>query len=372
MSVSSSTTMSRPLSADDWLRTFEVEHLDSFVAQGGSTVRFISGGDATLSAAKQGVLTAARARGFHGVELDADQMTSEQKNPDFHKIENFLFGITRTIDWSGEAKRQFIAGLEERGVQFPPGIAANDYEALATANGREPAELLNEYKRFVSDHIIKDRKLARDFRVAIAALGKAQLIPEEMTPTTEEVLLGWLKGVNLPGSMSALKRISIQEKINKTNAKFVLISLCNWLSSARKPGLVVVYDFRAYERIKRSRSQLLAEQNDRMREAIMSGTSEERLKQLAGSLEEAEGPFYSQAAYMKSLELLRHLIDGVEQLPGLALVVLATPRFFADGAAYGRERRFTDYNALQTRIGLEVHDAERQNPSAALVHLETK
>ena len=371
MAVNTHAIVSRPLKPEEWLETFRSEYLQDFVVHGGSTVRFLSGGPSTLLKVSEGVRELASRSGFRYLHLDAGRLTDQEKRPDFHRLENLLFAITREIDWPAVARRLVVEALAERGVRFPEGAALNDLEAVALFNGRDSEDLVHEYQRLVTERILRDRRMARDFRVAVAALSRAQVLPDEMTPTTEEVLLGWLKGSQPAGSASALKRISIHEKINRSNARFVLISLCQWLRAVGEPGFVIVFDFRAYEKVKRSRSQVDAEQNERLREAVRLGASTQEMDRIISSAsDEFTGVTYSQSAYLQSLELLRHLIDGIEQLPGLSLIVLASPRFFEDRQATGKERRFTDYNALQTRIGLEVHDAERQNPSAALVHLE--
>ncbi len=366
-------TMSRPLTVAEWRRVFDQEHLDSFIPQGGSSVKFLSGGPDSLASVKEDLADASRQRNFQYVELDAATLTGEGKTPDFHKIENFFFAISRTIDWNAAAKEQVLGEMQRRGIRVREGLALDNYERIAEDNGRDPQDLINEYKRIVTDRIIKDYAMARDFRVAIAALGRSQLIPDEMSPTTEQILLGWLTGEKIAGSAAALKRISIQEKISRSNAKFALISLCNWLRSVGRPGIVIVFDFRAYENVRMTKSQQAAHQSDRMREAILAGASNEQLRTLLEEpKEQASGPYYSPTAFLQALEMLRHIIDDVERLPGLALVVLGTPQFFENRIPLAKERLFTSYNALQTRIGLEVHDRSRQNPSASLVHLEAQ
>jgi hypothetical protein len=68
---------------------------------------------------------------------------------------------------------------------------------------------------------------------------------------------------------------------------------------------------------------------------------------------------------MQMLNMLRRFIDEVDWFERLLLVVLTTPRFYDDTS----RRNYFNYDALQTRIGLEVHDARRPNPCANLVHL---
>lgn len=127
---------------------------------------------------------------------------------------------------------------------------------------------------------------------------------------------------------------------------------------------MATFDFRPYELVRMTLKQ-------RIEEAKVSGASDAELGAIArGEMKEADAVRYGSAAYINMLELLRHFVDEVEGLEGFLFVVLGTPRFFDEKPKMSlRERRFFDYNALQTRIGMEVHDTVRQNPSGALVHV---
>ena len=65
------------------------------------------------------------------------------------------------------------------------------------------------------------------------------------------------------------------------------------------------------------------------------------------------------------LTLIRRFIDEVDWFERFLLVIQTSPKFYD---ALSR-RNYFNYDALQTRIGLEVHDLEKPNPTAALVHL---
>lgn len=70
---------------------------------------------------------------------------------------------------------------------------------------------------------------------------------------------------------------------------------------------------------------------------------------------------------MQMLSLLRRFIDEIDRFPSLAIVVLTSSQYF--GPEGIGPRRYTDYVALQTRIGDEVRDRNRPNPDAALIRL---
>jgi hypothetical protein len=65
------------------------------------------------------------------------------------------------------------------------------------------------------------------------------------------------------------------------------------------------------------------------------------------------------------LSMLRRFIDEIDWFDRFLLVVLTTPEFYHRDSC----RSYFNYDALQTRIGLEVRDARRANPAASLVHL---
>ena len=103
----------------------------------------------------------------------------------------------------------------------------------------------------------------------------------------------------------------------------------------------------------------------RLKEAILRHAAHEELEAI-GEEGEAEPPVsYSNAAYQQMLQTLRRFIDETDWFERFCLVVLTSPGFY-DGAS---DRSYFNYDALQTRIGLEVHDATRAYPVASLVHL---
>nr|MDQ2688310.1 hypothetical protein [Armatimonadota bacterium] len=80
---------------------------------------------------------------------------------------------------------------------------------------------------------------------------------------------------------------------------------------------------------------------------------------------------YSDAAYMQMLTMIRRFIDEIDWFERFFLVIFTSPNFLKDKTLDPTVKRcFFDYDALQTRIGQEVHDARHANPAAALVSLE--
>jgi len=184
------------------------------------------------------------------------------------------------------------------------------------------------------------------------------------------VLLAWLGGRTMPGAAAALKRIGIYERVQQANARHLLASFCHWLPKTGHSGLVVTLDFRPYEYRRTPPAAKIKQQNKRVREAVERGGSQDAIAAIIADSEWEPPVSYSDAAYMQMLTLIRRFIDEIDWLESFLLVILTTPQFY-DSKAFNPavKRCYFDYDALQTRIGLEVHDARRPNPCAALSHL---
>lgn len=359
------------LSLENWLQTVEREYLADYVRSGGSSVKVVTGSNPVLDQVADRVRSAADSGGFFTVHLDPTHLDAAGKRPDLHRIDRFFFTVTKQVDWKDWAAMQARQYLESHGIHLAEGRELGDLEQIALDNGRDPQDLLNQYQRELATPQIRDTRLSIEFRTAVTALGRALLIPDAVTPTTEEVLLSWFGGRTLPGAASALKKVQIYERINLANARPMLASFCRWLPQTGHSGLVVTLDFRPYEFKKIARSKRQADQLQRVRDALARGASAEELEMLAAEESSSEPEvFYSDTAYMQMLTMIRRFIDEIDWFERLFLVILTSPNFYKDKTLDPTVKRcYFDYDALQTRIGQEVHDARNANPAASLVNL---
>jgi hypothetical protein len=355
-------------SAEDWLRLIEREYLDDFIPSGGSATKFVSGQPAALDLVARRLTHAAQERSLFTRHLDPGQPRDDGKKIDIHRADRLFFEITRDVDWKAWANAQARHFLETQGIRLLPGRRLDAIDAIAADNGRASADLMNQYQREFALRLIRNRRLTPAFRSALAALGRAQLIPDQMTPTTEEVLIGWLRGQRVPGASAALKRIQVFGGIDQSSARHMLTSFCNWLSDTGHKGMLVVLDFRAYEHRRKPGTQRNKLAIDALQELRRRGGSREEMEQILVQLDAPPPVAYSEPAYLAMLQLLRRFIDEIESFRGMLLVVLASPRYYFGEREI--ERTYYDYDALQTRIGLEVHDRDRADLAASLVHLE--
>lgn len=349
----------------EWLKVIEDDYLSDYLKQGGSAVKVISGDGETLNEVVLQVRRMAETHNYLYAHLDPDELNENEKKPDLHRIDKFFFRLTREVDWKQWIAAQVRQYLESRGIRVRDGRELNDLEGIAADNGRNTSDLINEFQNRFATPIIEDRRMTLQFRSALTALSRAALKPDVITPTTEEVLLEWLAGRTVPGGASALKKVHIFERINQSNARAILASFCHWLPTTGRAGLIVVLDFRPYERKKTRASERRALSEYQLREAIERGASKEEL--LAMLPDEYAEPVmtYSEKAYMQMLSLIRRFIDEIDRFTHFMLVILTTPGYYDMDSP----RHYFDYDALQTRIGLEMHDAHRANPTASLVHL---
>lgn len=358
------------LSPAQWLSTLTDEYLTEFIKAGGSAVRVISGTPEVLDSTRRSVLETAVREGYYAADLQPGEPDAAGKRPDLHRIDKFFFAVTREVDWKAWAAEQARHYLQSRGIHLTAGRALSDVDGIALDNGREPQDLLNQYQAEFATPQLRDPGLAVEFRAGITALGRAQLMADAVTPTTEEVLLAWFEGRTLPGGAAALKRAGIYDRIQQANARYMLASFCHWLPRAGRSGLVVTFDFRPYEHKRIPPVAKMNQQNRVLRDAIERGATQAEIAAIVAGFEQEPAVTYSDAAYMQMLTLIRRFIDEIDWLEHFLLVILTSPRFYQSRAFDATVKRsYFDYDALQTRIGLEVHDARRANPCAALAHL---
>ena len=349
----------------DWMEVFEKEYVADYLKAGGSTVKFLSASDATLNTALDAVRDTAGHYGYHFVHIDPSKPNEIGKKQAFHRIDELYFALTKSVDWKAWASEEARAFLKSRGINVASGRSLNDIDGIAEDNGRVVSDLYNQYQRDFATRFITDTSLAIEFRTALTALSRAQVLPDSMTPTTEDVLLNWLAGKSVPGGSAALKRIGVFNRIDLTNARDMLTSFCRWLPRTGRSGLFAVLDFRVYEHKPRTAAQRRKDHEIQLQEAIKARASHEELDAIISSSKLPPPLRYTDANYYQMLLLLRRFIDETDYFERFCLLVLTSPAFYDNVS----ERNYANYNALQTRIGIEVRDAKRANPLAALVHI---
>ena len=320
--------MTTTMPGADWAAFVDQEYLASFVPGGGAALKFAARTDGG-SVAALGDLVAEAAVRRDLLVARVDAATTR-----LHLADQFLFAVAAQIDWAETVDRVLGDFIREAGfAPAAPGAPGDEplFRRLATANDLPPEMVQMELRRAIAGHVLKDRRLSKDFRVAMTHLALARLSggPEEQA--TFDTIIDWLAGRNR--AVSAVKPYQIHARISRANARYVYESMLLWVASAGHPGLVVIMDI----------SRLGVAKNPR------DGNQ-----------------WYTRAGLLDAYELLRQFIDSVDRLTSSFIVVLADVSFLDEDPT---GRGFGAYQALSARVVDEVRDAELVNPLSSLVRI---
>jgi hypothetical protein len=315
------------IGAVEYLDFVEREYLAGYVGRGGAAVKLLAVGDDAE---------------FAGVDAATTRV---------HLIDQVFATIARQLDWIGLAaavvrsaldRAAFPVPEEHAGVfdhssaSAPQGGAADrmrtDLSAIARYHEVDAAELYRSVRRAIEQIVLRDTELSHEFRVAMLRLCQERLGRGDVSATERETIVGWLRGERLPAA--DLRRVGLQTKVNRYNARPILLSLTRWLRIAGRSGLLLHLDL------------------DRLAVARRPPVG---LR---------DGHYYSKTTALDAYELVRQLIDATDETEGLFVAVQLPPVLVHDEA-----RGLPAYTALQLRVADEVRDRQRANPYAALVRI---
>lgn len=311
----------RPLPLAEWLSVVEREYLSAFVPAGGAAVKFaILADDAAIGAATAQLIALGQMHSMLTVQVEA-------RRTRVHMMQELFFAIVRTLPWNDLVQGYVEAVFSANAYPWPRAGETMTMADLASVFAVAPSLLARQRDQWLTAALWNDRRLAQDFRAALLWLFVSRLEPDGSE--TAAPVLQWLRGDKVAAAL--LRRADISTGVSRTNARGMLVSLCHFLRKAGVAGLLVVLDVRQLSR-------------------TTAGEGELR---------------YSPAAVMDTYEVLREIVDGVEDLPGLFVAVLAD----AELATGDPRRSLSQYAALQMRVWPDVRPGDRQNPVAPLVWL---
>ena len=154
--------MPKTISLDDWLPVIDREYLLTFVREGGASIKFA----VTPPELKAELYRRVRNR-CHELEYIPVEFNSTIHRA--HMAQDLFFSLAGQVDWRSLARRMILKLAAERGYGVAgtdPAESGNIFQAIARANGLEPATILLEIRRDIQDQVFKNRNLARDFRCA--------------------------------------------------------------------------------------------------------------------------------------------------------------------------------------------------------------
>lgn len=315
--------MPRSIALGDWLDVLDREYLATFVAEGGGAVRVVVGDGPQRTRLARALAERSAARGYFAVRIDAGEHRA-------HMPQDLYHALASRVDWRMLARRRVLTfaaglGLVVDGVTGDIPLAT----AIAERSDRSPQSVLADLTREVDRRVLGDARMARDFRMAMYHLCKAEC--QAGDEYGYRPILDWLTGVN--NRIGPLRPFSLRTPINRTTARYFLESTLYWLSVAGHTGTVLLLD--------NSRVTLARNPRDGAR-------------------------YYTRLMALDHYELLRQLIDDIDRLHATLLVVATSPEFIDDQAPRG----WRTYDALRTRVMDDVRDRDHVNPVAALVRLD--
>ena len=312
------------LSAAEYLDFVEREYLTGYIEGGGAAVKLLAvGDDATHEQLSRGF--ASLGDGFAFAVVDAATTR-------IHLVDQLFTAIARQLDWVGLASAVVRSALERAGFPAPDGNADIDLNAIARRHDVDAAELYRSVRRALEQIVLRDTALSHEFRVAMLRLCQERLGRGDVSRTERETVIGWLHGERL--SAAALRKVSLQAKVNRHNARPLLLSLTRWLRIAGRRGLVLQVNLDRIAIARRPPPGL------------------------------RDGHYYAKAAALDAYEMLRQLIDATDEFEGLFTAALLPSSLIHDEV-----RGLATYTALQLRVVDEVRDRRRVNPYATMVRI---
>ena len=314
------------IDASEYLDFVEREYLADYVGRGGAAVKLLSVAD-NLTRDRLANGLAQLGDGFAYAAVDAGTTR-------IHLIDQVFAAIARQLDWVELAEAVVRTALDRAAFPAPDGDSGIDLAAIARHHEVDAAELYRSVRRGIEQIVLRDTELSHPFRVAMWRLCQERLGRGDVSATERETVVGWLRGERLPAA--DLRRVGLHARVNRYNARPLLLALVRWLRIAGRAGLVLRLDLARLAVGRRPPVGL------------------------------RDGYYYSKAATLDAYELVRQLIDSTDELDGLFVAVELPPVLVHDEA-----RGLPAYTALALRVADEVRDRRRGNPYAALVRIGT-
>jgi bacteriophage exclusion system BrxC/D-like protein len=314
----------------EWLTVVQREYLQSFIRDGGATVKFIvPTEEINHGGLRQGLRSIADAEGYQFAWVDAATTR-------VYMIDQLFQEVAQQVDWD-ELSFSFVSHvLIEQGLTLPSERFDFTLQNLATLNQRDVRFLQQELLALPEKRLLQDYRMNQEFRLAMIRLCQAQFGGDGISPVPSEVIKEWLYG--RLRRLVELKPALIFQKVARDNARHLLSSLSYWLHLAGKSGLVLMLDI----------SRCLV-QRPRPKE------------------QQDDSRYYTLAMALDTYEVLRQFIDATDELEFCFVVVIAPPAFL-----HPDERRGVySYDALRMRIWDEIYDKQRVNPFSTLLRLSS-
>jgi len=310
---------------DDWLAIVESEYLRSFIPGGGAAVKFaITTPPIDAGHIREGLASLAERHNLAFFTVDGAATR-------IHMIDQLFHHVARQLDWDMQAGNLMRRLLSADGYVLPEESAQCNYPHVAALNGSSETELRRRVRALLREHVEHDFAMVQEFRIAMLRLCQGYLEVSKAELPEINNIHDWLRG-DLR-TISVLKPAGIFQKIGRSLARDMFLSLAHWLRITGRQGSMLVLDISRY-------------------------AVEKRHAEPDGLL------FHSTTAVMDAYEVLRQFIDATDDLEGCFITAIAPTIFLTDD-----KRGLAKYVALKLRIWDEVRDRKRANPLSSLVRL---
>lgn len=317
--------MTPTLESEEWLRFMRNEYLDTFVKEGGATIKYpIALREEIIPSLRDGLIRNAEESGYLVAHVDA-------ANTKVQMMDQIFFRIAEQIPWRIICEKVILKLAAQHGYIMPLDGEKPLIIRIAEANHVTVETVQLSIRPLIEKNILKYYKYAKEFRIALTHLCSMILAKESDMDYMEAILMAWLTGKLR--SVSDLKSYGIYNRINRTNARFMFESLLRWIRFGDYSGLMVVMDIR---RLSVSRNP----RNDKL--------------------------YYTKAQLLDAYETLRQFMDSLERLKGFFMVVIPDIDFINEDSC---SRGIGLYQALRFRVVNEIHDRERVNPMATMIEI---
>lgn len=316
-----------PLSS--WIEIVRGEHLARFVKQGGSALKVVAPRDGLHAPT---VLDAVRKAALEENYVFAEVSAAKTK---VHQVQEVFHEVARQVDWRGMAARFSHKLLSDAKYKVPEDPREATLENVASLNSLDVAGMRSDINRLLSEKLLHDYAMSREFRTAMLNLCRLQVQPTGMNEGPLTALEQWLRGeLRLISNLG--RDVHIYRKVGRHNARSLLYSLAHFLHLSGKSGLVLAVDI------------------GQLGVSPRRGTKDEQLT-------------YAKGLVFEAFEVLRQFLDSTDELNYSFIAVIAPedPEWLVD-----KKRGLDSYQALKLRVYDDVFDASRANPLASLVRLQ--
>ncbi|MBT9140884.1 MAG: hypothetical protein DDT30_01468 [Dehalococcoidia bacterium] len=310
------------------LHDFLGEHyLDKYIRDGGSKVKFLIGPEGCGKTHQLLLLAhSAKQKGYLTAYIDARETKLQY-------IDALYKCIASSIDFDVLVTR-YCEGVI-RGLGYPPDSMPEDIKFMEWVTQPPQGRDLGTIKKDAQKELEKlfhNRRIDGSFATAFLQLCNNQLGIVSLSEENREVLLRWMKGDSALDSLRQLERLQIFTRIDRYNARNMLLSILEIARLVGLRGLLVCLD--CVEDI------------------------------VVGKKPETGRPKYARAARDDAYEGFRELIDDVDSLERIMFIIAARPELIEDD-----RNGIRSYDALWLRIQDEIV-CEQPNKFADLLHLD--